>query len=94
MRQARLTSKQWTPLDDERLRSLAISGIGASEIATELERTVSAVRSRAERKLGVSLIIEGRRAGDLIGHRHSGVGHFRGFMFFIAQFALGCSKRN
>jgi hypothetical protein len=55
MRKARLTSKQWTPLDDKRLRSLAISGMDAGEIATELERTVSAVRSRAERKLGVSL---------------------------------------
>jgi hypothetical protein len=49
------TSKPWTPLDDERLRSLAIAGMDAKEIATELERTVSAVRSRAERKLRVSL---------------------------------------
>jgi hypothetical protein len=47
--------KPWTPLDDERLRSLAIAGMDASEIATELERTVAAVRSRAERKLRVSL---------------------------------------
>jgi len=51
----RHTSKQWTPLDDERLRSLVISGMDAREIATELERTISAVRARAERKLGVSL---------------------------------------
>jgi hypothetical protein len=49
------TPKPWTALDDERLRSLAISGIDVSEIATELERTIAAVRSRAERKLGVSL---------------------------------------
>ena len=49
MRRARLTSKQWTPLDDERLRSLAIAGMDAREIATKLERTVPAVRSRAER---------------------------------------------
>jgi hypothetical protein len=42
---ARLPSKQWTPLDDERLRSLAMSGMGVSEIATELERTVNAVRA-------------------------------------------------
>jgi hypothetical protein len=48
-------SKPWTPLDDERLRLLAIDGMDAKEIATELERTVSAVRSRAERKLRVSL---------------------------------------
>jgi hypothetical protein len=33
--------KPWTPLDDERLRSLAIAGMDAKEIATELERTVS-----------------------------------------------------
>jgi hypothetical protein len=58
------TSKPWTPVDDERLRSLVISGIDVSEIATELERTISAVRSRAERKLGVSLkrVIVARRA--------------------------------
>jgi DNA-directed RNA polymerase specialized sigma24 family protein len=49
------SGKPWTPLDDERLRSLAIAGMDAKEIATELERTVSAVRSRAERKLRVSL---------------------------------------
>jgi hypothetical protein len=48
-------SRPWTPLDDERLRSLAIAGMDANEIATELERTVAAVRSRAERKLRVSL---------------------------------------
>jgi hypothetical protein len=47
--------KPWTPLDDERLRSLAVAGMDASEIAMELERTVSAVRSRAQRKLRVSL---------------------------------------
>jgi hypothetical protein len=48
-------SKPWMPLDDERLRSLALAGMDANEIATELERTVSAVRARAERKLRVSL---------------------------------------
>jgi hypothetical protein len=49
---ARLPSKLWTLLDDERLRSPVISGMDASEIATELERTVSALRARAERRLG------------------------------------------
>jgi hypothetical protein len=34
------SGKPWTPLDDERLRSLAIAGMDAKEIATELERTV------------------------------------------------------
>jgi hypothetical protein len=48
-------SKRWTPLDDERLRSLALAGMDSNEIATELERTVSAVRARAERKLRVPL---------------------------------------
>jgi hypothetical protein len=61
---AGLPTKPWTPLDDERLRSLAMSGIDVSEIATELERTVYAVRARAERKLGVSLkrVIVARRS--------------------------------
>ena len=58
--------KPWTPLDDERLRSLAIAGMDAKEIATELERTVSAVRSRAERKLRVSL----KRV--MVARRHAG----------------------
>jgi DNA-directed RNA polymerase specialized sigma24 family protein len=54
MSPARLASKLWTPLDDERLRSLAVSGLNVREIAAELERTVSAVRARAER-FGISL---------------------------------------
>jgi len=41
-------------VEDERLRSLAISGMNAGQIAMELERTVAAVRSRAER-FGISL---------------------------------------
>jgi hypothetical protein len=32
-----------------------MSGKNVSEIATELERTVNAVRARAEKKLGLSL---------------------------------------
>jgi hypothetical protein len=48
-------SKPWTPLDDERLRSLVLAGMDANEIATELERTVFAVRARAEKRLRVSL---------------------------------------
>ena len=54
MKHARLHTKQWTNVEDERLRSLAISGMNAWGIAAELERTVAAVRSRAER-FGVSL---------------------------------------
>jgi|HubBroStandDraft_2_1064218.scaffolds.fasta_scaffold274037_1 hypothetical protein len=54
MKHARLNAKQWTNVEDERLRSLAISGMNAWGIAAELERTVAAVRSRAER-FGLSL---------------------------------------
>jgi hypothetical protein len=54
MKHARLNAKQWTNVEDERLRSLVISGMNASGIAAELERTVAAVRSRAER-FGLSL---------------------------------------
>lgn len=54
MKQARLHTKHWTDVEDERLRSLAISGMNALGMAAELERTVGAVRFRAE-ILGVSL---------------------------------------
>lgn len=54
MKHARLHKKPWTNVEDERLRSLVISGINAWDIAAVLERTVVAVRARAER-VGVSL---------------------------------------
>ena len=54
MKHARLHSKHWTIVEDDRLRSLAISGLNAWGLAAELERTVFAVRSRAE-ILGISL---------------------------------------
>jgi hypothetical protein len=54
MKHARLNAKLWTKIEDERLRSLVISGMNTSGIAAELERTVAAVRSRAER-FGLSL---------------------------------------
>ena len=54
MKHARLNAKQWTNVEDERLHSLVISGMNAWGIAAELERTVAAVRSRAER-FGISL---------------------------------------
>jgi hypothetical protein len=47
-------SKHWTNVEDERLRSLVIFGMNTSGIAAELERTVAAVRFRAER-FGLSL---------------------------------------
>jgi hypothetical protein len=54
MKHARLHKKPWTKTEDERLRSLVISGMNAWDLAAELERTVAAVRARAERA-GVSL---------------------------------------
>jgi hypothetical protein len=54
MKDGRLPSKPWTPLDNERLRSLALTGMEVWEIAAELKRTVGAVHSRAE-KCGISL---------------------------------------
>jgi len=54
MKHARLHKKTWTNTEDERLRSLVISGMNAWDIAAELGRTVAAVRARAER-VGVSL---------------------------------------
>ena len=54
MKHARFHKKPWTNTEDERLRSLVISGMNAWDIAAELERTVVAVRARAERA-GVSL---------------------------------------
>jgi hypothetical protein len=54
MKHARFHKKPWTNTEDERLRSLVISGMNAWGIAADLERTVVAVRARAERA-GVSL---------------------------------------
>jgi hypothetical protein len=54
MKHARLHKKPWTKTEDERMRSLVISGMNAWDLAAELERTVAAVRARAERA-GVSL---------------------------------------
>jgi hypothetical protein len=53
MKHARLHTKPWTNVEDERLRSLAISGMNAWDITAELQRTVAAVRARSER-FGVS----------------------------------------
>jgi hypothetical protein len=36
----------WTPYEDERMRVLALSGTSASEIATQIKRSESAVRKR------------------------------------------------
>ena len=44
MKDARLYTKPWTNVEDEQLRSLAISGINAWGMAAELERIVFAVQ--------------------------------------------------
>jgi hypothetical protein len=42
-------AKNWTKADDELLRSLAFKGVDARLIGKELNRSASAVRSRANR---------------------------------------------
>jgi hypothetical protein len=41
--------KNWTSADDERLRELVVEGMDARKLAIELNRTATAVRSRAFR---------------------------------------------
>ena len=45
----RFASRPWTPADDEILRSLALRGVDARVIGSQLNRTAVAVRSRARR---------------------------------------------
>jgi hypothetical protein len=44
----------WTPEEDERLRKMALSGTRPRDIAAALNRSRSAVQSRAD-KFGISL---------------------------------------
>ena len=37
----------WTPYEDERLRTLALSGASAAKIAEQIKRSEAAVRKRA-----------------------------------------------
>jgi DNA-directed RNA polymerase specialized sigma24 family protein len=46
--------RDWTPDDDEVLRKMVLEGRSPTEIALELERSISAVKARAHR-LGISL---------------------------------------
>jgi hypothetical protein len=50
----RVGTPGWTEADDQRLRSLAMSGMTCREIAGEIGRSISAVQYRAK-KLGLSL---------------------------------------
>jgi hypothetical protein len=43
----RFAARPWTPADDEILRSLALRGVDARVIGSQLNRTAVAVRSRA-----------------------------------------------
>jgi hypothetical protein len=45
----RFAARPWTPADDEILRSLALRGVDARVIGSQLDRTTVAVRSRARR---------------------------------------------
>jgi hypothetical protein len=45
----RFATRPWTPADDEILRSLALRGVDARVIGSQLNRTAVAVRSRAKR---------------------------------------------
>jgi hypothetical protein len=54
MDRPRVGSPTWTEADDQRLRSLALSGMTSRDIAREIGRSVDAVQARAK-KLGLSL---------------------------------------
>ena len=41
--------KNWTSADDDRLRELVVEGMDARKLGVELNRTATAVRSRALR---------------------------------------------
>jgi hypothetical protein len=54
MDRPRVGTPTWTEADDQRLRSLALSGMTSRDIAREIGRSVDAVQARAK-KLGLSL---------------------------------------
>jgi hypothetical protein len=45
----RSSVRPWTPIDDDRLRALAIAGASSKAIGMELDRTQTGIRSRAVR---------------------------------------------
>jgi hypothetical protein len=51
----RFAIKPWTPEDDEILRSLALRGVDARVIGSQLNRTAVAVRSRAR---GLNILLK------------------------------------
>jgi hypothetical protein len=42
-----MTFVRWSPVEDERLRKLALSGFSLGQIAGQMERSKSSVRTRA-----------------------------------------------
>ena len=57
-------ARLWTQADDDKLRSLALSGMNSVEIATELGRSVAAVHSRSK-TLGISLRVRPETSGRI-----------------------------
>jgi hypothetical protein len=45
----RLAARLWTQADDDKLRALALAGASTRAIAHQLDRTIAAVGSRAQR---------------------------------------------
>jgi hypothetical protein len=50
----RFSARPWTQAEDDALRALALKGASTREIGHQLDRTISAVGSRAKR-LNISL---------------------------------------
>jgi len=47
-------SKPWTPIQEEHLREMIVSGMSIDDLSSELQRSKAALRSRCE-QLGISL---------------------------------------
>jgi hypothetical protein len=56
----RFSARLWMEADDNKLRTLAITGMSARSIGVQMNRTVAAVRSRIGR-LKITLIKSDRR---------------------------------
>jgi hypothetical protein len=54
MTRYRFPIRPWTRAEEDRLRAMVVSGATVFEVATELQRTVAALRARSE-QLGLSL---------------------------------------